>query len=181
MASPRARRFLPVLALIALAACGGGDGDGGGGGNCLAGPGPNYGAFAQNPTAAETQLAADVVTLVNNERAAAALNPVVAEAPIAKMAFDYSVDMQMRGFFDHVNLECEGLDVRLARAGIPYVLAAENIAQGQVSAADVMQAWMNSPAHRANILNGQLTKIGVGAVQAGGTTTWTQVFTRTVP
>ena len=149
-----------------------------GAGPCsVPGPGPNYGTFAQNPTAAEDQLAADVVTLVNNERAIAGVGPVTPDAAVAKVAFDYSVDMELRGFFDHFNPECEGPDVRLTRAGIAYGGYAENIAMGQATAAAVMQAWMNSPLHRANILNAQVTKIGVGAREAAGGTIWTQLFT----
>jgi uncharacterized protein YkwD len=182
MNARRIPRFALLLCL-ALAACGGsgGGGGGGGGGNCAPGPGPSYGTFAQNPTAAEAQLAADVVTLVNNERANPAnggpFPALTADANIAKMAFDYSVDMELRGFFAHLNPECEDPGVRLTRAGIPWSAYAENIAQGQVTAADVVSAWMGSPAHRANILNPTLTMIGVGARQAAGGTIWTQVFT----
>jgi uncharacterized protein YkwD len=182
MTSRPASRFTLLFLLAvapALAACGGSDGGGGGGGgnNCLAGPGPNYGAFAQNPTAAEAQLAADVVTLVNNERALAGVGPVNVDLVIEKVAFDYSVDMELRAFFDHLNPECEDPGVRLTRAGVVWNTYGENIAQGQLTAAAVMSAWMNSPAHRANILNPAFGRIGVGARQAAGGTIWTQVFT----
>jgi uncharacterized protein YkwD len=174
----RSLSWLALVAVLGLGACGGGGGGGGGGGaNCLPGPGPNYGAFPQNATAAELQLAADVLTLVNNERANnGGIPPVAAHAPSAKVAFDYSVDMEQRNFFDHVNPECEDPGVRLTRAGIGWSTYGENIAQGQTTAAQVMTAWMNSPGHRANILNPAFTRMGVGVRQAAGGTIWTQLF-----
>lgn len=58
--------------------------------------------------------------------------------------------------------------------GITYKSAGENIAQGQRSPQEVVQAWMDSPGHRANILNGKFTHIGVGYVKSGNY--WTQQF-----
>jgi uncharacterized protein YkwD len=59
--------------------------------------------------------------------------------------------------------------------GIEYTTAGENIAKGQQSPEDVMNAWMNSDGHRKNILNPDFTEIGVGYVK-GDTTYWTQQF-----
>jgi uncharacterized protein YkwD len=174
----RSLSWIALVAVVGLGACGGGGGGGGGNASCLPGPGPNYGSFPQNPTAAELQLAADVLTMVNTERANnGGIPPVSAHAASAKVAFDYSIDMVARNFFDHINPECEDPGVRLTRAGIGWSTYGENIAQGQTTAAQVMTAWMNSPGHRANILNPAFTRLGVGASQAGGTTTWTQLFT----
>jgi uncharacterized protein YkwD len=52
----------------------------------------------------------------------------------------------------------------------------ENVAYGQDTPQEVMQAWMNSRGHRANILNGRYSTIGVGAVNSGRAIFWTQVF-----
>ena len=61
--------------------------------------------------------------------------------------------------------------------GLRFSSAAENIAYGQRTAQEVMNAWMNSPGHRANILSRNLTEIGVGAAKAAnGTIYWTQMF-----
>ena len=60
--------------------------------------------------------------------------------------------------------------------GISYKSAAENIAKGQRTPQAVLNAWMNSSGHRANILNASYTKIGVGYVQSGNL--WTQMFIR---
>lgn len=63
--------------------------------------------------------------------------------------------------------------------GISFTAAGENIAYGQPTAQAVMDAWMNSPGHRANILNSSYTQIGVGAVaDNNGTIYWTQDFIR---
>ena len=65
----------------------------------------------------------------------------------------------------------------LLAAGYRYRKVAENIAAGQRDAAEVVRGWMNSPGHRANILDAELTQIGVGLVSGGPYgTTWTQVF-----
>ena len=60
--------------------------------------------------------------------------------------------------------------------GIPYRAAAENIAKGQATPQAVVNAWMNSSGHRANILNSTYNKIGVGYVANGNY--WTQMFIR---
>ena len=58
--------------------------------------------------------------------------------------------------------------------GVSYRSAGENIAMGQRTPSEVVTAWMNSPGHRANILNSSFTRIGVGYVPAGNY--WTQMF-----
>ena len=65
----------------------------------------------------------------------------------------------------------------LREAGASYSGAGENIAYGQRSPEAVMQAWMNSSGHRANILSNKYTKIGVGYTVKNGVTYWTQMFT----
>ena len=99
-----------------------------------------------------------MLALVNAERAAAGCGALSADSGLASVARAHSADMRDRGFFDHVNLD--GLDPfdRADRAGIGA--RAENIAYGQPDAAAVMDAWMNSSGHRANILNCSLTSPG---------------------
>ena len=118
--------------------------------------------------------AAQVVSLVNAERAAAGCGPVTWDGGLAAVAQAHSADMRDRGYFDHVNLD--GLDPfdRADRAGVSA--RAENIAWGQVDAADVMASWMDSAGHRANILNCGLTRLGVGVAEGAGGPWWTQLF-----
>jgi uncharacterized protein YkwD len=82
--------------------------------------------------------------------------------------------MRDRGFFSHTNPD--GLDpfARAAAAGLDA--RAENIAYGQPDPASVMDAWMNSPGHRANILDCSLTRLGVGMAEGAGGPWWTQLF-----
>lgn len=133
-------------------------------------PAPAAPAPAPSDGSAEGQ----VLALVNAERAAAGCGAVSADGGLASVARTHSEDMRDRGYFDHVNLE--GLDPfdRADRAGVSA--RAENIAWGQQDAAEVMDSWMNSPGHRANILNCSLTRLGVGVAHGSGGPWWTQLF-----
>jgi uncharacterized protein YkwD len=115
-----------------------------------------------------------VLSLVNVQRAAAGCGALTADAGLATLARAHSADMRDRNFFDHVNPD--GLDPfqRGSRAGV--VVHAENIAYGQPDPAAVMDAWMNSPGHRANILDCGLTRLGVGVAEGPGGPWWTQDF-----
>ncbi|MEV4143158.1 CAP domain-containing protein [Amycolatopsis sp. NPDC049691] len=117
--------------------------------------------------------AAQVISLVNDERAQAGCKPLTEESHLTTAAQDYSDDMSARNFFSHTNPEGVTFDQRIKNAGYSKP-GAENIAKGQTSPAQVMDAWMNSEGHRANILNCSLTKIGVGFTKAGNY--WVQDF-----
>jgi uncharacterized protein YkwD len=119
-------------------------------------------------------MADQVLALVNSERAAAGCGPVSADGGLASVARAHSEDMRDRGFFSHDNPD--GLDPfdRADRAGVDA--RAENIARGQSDAAEVMDAWMNSSGHRANILNCSLTRLGVGIAEGDRGPWWTQLF-----
>ena len=90
------------------------------------------------------------------------------------MARAHSVDMRDRGYFDHTNRAGQDPFDRAEAAGLSA--RAENIARGQDDAAAVMDSWMNSSGHRANILNCSLTKLGVGVAEGSGGPWWTQLF-----
>jgi uncharacterized protein YkwD len=134
-----------------------------------AAPAPVAAAESADPSA-EGQ----VLALVNAQRAAAGCGALTADPGLAALARAHSADMRDRHFFDHVNPD--GLDPfqRAAKAGI--VAHAENIAYGQPDPAAVMDAWMNSPGHRANILDCDLTRLGVGVAEGAGGPWWTQDF-----
>ena len=86
--------------------------------------------------------------------------------------------MVARRYFDHRDPDGHDPFWHIRQDGIRYMAAAENIAQGQPDSAAVVAAWMNSPGHRANILNPNLRKLGVGIVRdSRGVPTWTQLFT----
>ncbi|WP_455359264.1 CAP domain-containing protein [Streptomyces sp. SYSU K21746] len=123
----------------------------------------------------ESAAEAAVLTLVNQERAQAGCRPLKADPELAGLAGDFSEDMAERGFFDHTDPDGATPWDRAAKAGVTG-LGAENIARGQADAKAVMDGWMNSPGHRANILNCDYKTLGVGAHFAPGGPWWTQDF-----
>ncbi|WP_447040229.1 CAP domain-containing protein [Streptomyces sp. DSM 118878] len=124
---------------------------------------------------AESAAETAVLTLVNEERAKAGCRPVTADSGLASLAGRFSTDMAQRGFFDHTDPDGATPWDRAEKAGITD-LGGENIARGQANARSVMDAWMNSSGHRANILNCDYKTLGVGAHFASGGPWWTQDF-----
>ncbi|AMW13102.1 hypothetical protein A4E84_28580 [Streptomyces qaidamensis] len=125
--------------------------------------------------AGDSAAAAQVLSLVNEERAKVGCSPVAANSALAGLAQNYSEDMAARGFFDHTDPDGRTPWDRAEKAGISN-LGGENIARGQADAAAVMDAWMNSPGHRANILNCDFKTLGVGVEFGSGGPWWTQNF-----
>ncbi|MFF1452310.1 CAP domain-containing protein [Streptomyces sp. NPDC058274] len=124
---------------------------------------------------AETAAEAEVLRLVNEERAKVGCSAVAANSGLSQLASAFSKDMAARDFFDHTDPSGASPWDRAAKAGITD-LGGENIARGQATAEAVMEAWMNSPGHRANILNCDFKTLGVGAHFASGGPWWTQDF-----
>ncbi|MFB9736292.1 CAP domain-containing protein [Streptomyces thermocoprophilus] len=124
---------------------------------------------------AEAAAEAEVLRLVNEERAKVGCSPVAANSALTQLARAFSEDMAQRNFFDHTDPDGRTPWDRAAKAGISD-LGGENIARGQADAAAVMEAWMNSPGHRANILNCDFKTLGVGAHFGAGGPWWTQDF-----
>lgn len=115
-----------------------------------------------------------VVDLTNKERAKYGLPALATDKPLMAAAREKSQDMQVNNYFSHTSPTYGSPFDRLKALGISYRSAGENIAKGQTSAAQVVEAWMNSEGHRANILNKDFTHIGVGYVKQGHV--WTQQF-----
>ncbi|WP_282204860.1 CAP domain-containing protein [Kitasatospora fiedleri] len=97
-------------------------------------------------------------------------------AKLATAALRHSEDMAARNFFDHTNPDGAGPQQRIDAVGYAWSGWGENIARGQKDAAAVMESWMNSPGHRANILNCKFTELGVGVHLGTGGPWWTQDF-----
>ncbi|TET36349.1 MAG: CAP domain-containing protein [Planctomycetota bacterium] len=127
-----------------------------------------------------------VFEMINDARATAGVGPLEWCDGLYACAKAHSNDMCVRGFFSHTNPEGEDPSDRgrLGHAGsytftpivsYPYVRINENIAYGYSTPAEVMNAWMNSPGHRANILNSGSTHIGVGNCDQCGSH-WTLNF-----
>ena len=124
----------------------------------------------------ELTFAEQVVELVNQERTKAGLNAVTLDQNIASAALVRAKEIETS--FSHTRPNGSKFSTALTEQGVTFKGAGENIAWGQKSPEAVMQAWMNSEGHRANILNKNFTKIGVGYYQnAAGCNFWTQLFT----
>ncbi|MFE0651992.1 CAP domain-containing protein [Streptomyces sp. NPDC059534] len=123
----------------------------------------------------QSSAADKVIALVNAERAKAGCGALTANATLNKAAQGHSDDMAARDFFDHTNPDGAGPGERVTAAGYPWSTYGENIAMGQSTPEQVMESWMNSPGHRANILNCDFKEIGIGIHTSGGPY-WTQVF-----
>ncbi|CAG9621702.1 CAP domain-containing protein [Sutcliffiella rhizosphaerae] len=115
-----------------------------------------------------------VVELTNAERAKQGLSPLKLDTELSKVAKEKSKDMQKNKYFSHNSPTYGSPFDMMKQYGINYRTAGENIAQGQRSPEEVVNAWMNSEGHRANIMNGNYTHIGVGHVEQGNY--WTQMF-----
>ncbi|MFD3518020.1 sigma-70 family RNA polymerase sigma factor [Streptomyces sp. NPDC058657] len=128
------------------------------------------------PAPAPAGPAQEVVALINSERAKAGCSPVTSNGLLATAAQRHSQDMIARGYFDHTSPDGDGPGERVTAAGYKWSTYGENIAAGQSSPAKVMETWMNSPGHRANILNCAFKEVGMGIAGPSGGPHWTQVF-----
>ncbi|MFE6590893.1 CAP domain-containing protein [Streptomyces sp. NPDC057781] len=119
---------------------------------------------------------AQVLALVNEERASAGCSPVTANDRLTRAADDYSDVMASSGVMSHTGPDGSTMTTRVEAAGYQWSTLGENIARGQADAASVMDSWMNSPGHRANILNCSFKELGVGVHFGDGGPWWTQNF-----
>lgn len=118
-----------------------------------------------------------VVQLVNERRGEAGLAPVSVSGQLTTAAQNHSADQARTGVMSHTGSDGSNTGTRISRTGYRYRTYGENVAAGYGSADAVMTAWMNSSGHRANILNGNFTQIGVGlAYKSDGTPFWTMVL-----
>ena len=116
----------------------------------------------------------EVVRLVNEERAKNGLKPLTYDWELSRVARIKSQDMKDNKYFSHTSPTYGSPFQMMKSFGIKYRSAGENIARGQATPQAVVNAWMNSSGHRANILNSSFTHIGVGYVANGKY--WTQMF-----
>ncbi|API91318.1 MULTISPECIES: CAP domain-containing protein [unclassified Virgibacillus] len=132
----------------------------------------------QEPTQADkselSQFEQEVVDLTNQERAKQGLPALKVDKELSKVAREKSRDMATNGYFAHNSPTYGSPFDMMKKYGISYSAAGENIAKGQRSPQEVVNAWMNSQGHRENIMNAKFTHIGVGYVQQGNH--WTQQF-----
>lgn len=136
---------------------------------------------AESTTDSElAQFQAEVLELTNEEREAAGCEvDLTANADLQTAAQEHAEDMLENNYFDHESQDGTTPFERMTAAGYDWSAAAENIAAGQATPEAVMEAWMNSAGHKANILNCNLTELGVGYAAGSGAdygTYWVQDF-----
>ncbi|MCL6571156.1 MAG: SafA/ExsA family spore coat assembly protein [Bacillus sp. (in: Bacteria)] len=118
-----------------------------------------------------------VIQLTNQERAKYGLKALTPDWELSRVARYKANDMRDRNYFSHTSPTYGSPFDMMKKFGITYRSAAENIAAGQTTPASVVQAWMNSSGHRANILSTNTTYIGVGYAQGGSQRHyWVQMF-----
>ena len=121
-----------------------------------------------------TSYETEVIRLVNEIRRENGLNPLTANWELSRVARYKSQDMADNRYFSHTS-PTYGSPFQMIKAfGLSYRTAGENIAMGYSTPQAVVDGWMNSSGHRANILNASYTQIGVGYVAQGNY--WTQMF-----
>jgi hypothetical protein len=114
----------------------------------------------------------DVLALVNAHRANNGLAPLCLNSMLSAAAYAHSADMSAQNYFDHIGLNGSTPWDRIAASGYQGGTMAENIAMGYPSAASVVQGWIDSPGHNANLLNPNVTEMGLGRYGDY----WTQTF-----
>ncbi|WHY78713.1 SafA/ExsA family spore coat assembly protein [Neobacillus sp. WH10] len=118
-----------------------------------------------------------VISLTNQERAKNGLKPLTPDWELSRVARYKAMDMRDKNYFSHTSPTYGSPFDMMKNFGITYRSAAENIAAGQTTPASVVQAWMNSSGHRANILSTNSTYIGVGYASGGSQRYyWVQMF-----
>lgn len=128
-----------------------------------------------NTGSMQGDFASQVAALVNAERAKYGLSALTVDTNVQQAALVRAKETAQS--FSHTRPNGSSFSTALTEAGVSYRTAGENIAYGQSTPQQVMNAWMNSSGHRANILNANYTTIGVGYTVINGTAYWAQLFT----
>ncbi len=129
------------------------------------------------PTVTTTSQENEVIRLVNVQRANAGLQQLTTNWELSRVARYKSADMANKGYFSHTSPTYGTPFQMMENFGLRFSAAGENIAYGQTTPSQVMDAWMNSPGHRSNIMSATYNQIGVGlAKNKNGVCYWTQMF-----
>ncbi|MFF5712430.1 CAP domain-containing protein [Streptomyces sp. NPDC012756] len=118
----------------------------------------------------------DVVELANAEREKAGCGPLRSEGHLRNAAQGHADDMAARDYYEHHSPEGRDAGDRMSGAGYAWSAWGENIHRGPKTPAKAMADWMDSPGHRANILNCSFRDIGVGVTLAANGPWWVQDF-----
>ncbi|MDD4773277.1 MAG: CAP domain-containing protein [Eubacteriales bacterium] len=139
-------------------------------------PAPETAAPAPAPAAnsSVSDIEREVTQLVNVIRAENGLGALTIDETLSQTARAKAVDMAQNNYFSHTSPTYGSPFDMMKQFGVDYNTAGENIAKGYSTAQAVVDGWMNSPGHRANILNASFTHTGVGYTDNGNH--WAQMF-----
>ena len=135
---------------------------------------PVQGSSSVSAGIQSSSAASEVVRLTNSARSQNGYAALVEDGALSEAAAVRAREIARS--FSHTRPSGASFSSVLSESGVSYLRAGENIASGQKSASEVVNAWMNSPGHRANILNSSYSRIGSASVNIDGTLYWVQLF-----
>lgn len=135
---------------------------------------PVQGSSSVSAGIQSSSAASEVVRLTNSARSQNGYAALVEDGALSDAAALRAREIARS--FSHTRPSGASFSSALSESGVSYLRAGENIASGQKSASEVVNAWMNSPGHRANILNSSYSRIGSASVNIDGTLYWVQLF-----
>lgn len=135
---------------------------------------PVQGSSSVSAGIQSSSAASEVVRLTNSARSQNSYAALVEDGALSEAAAVRAREIARS--FSHTRPSGASFSSALSESGVSYLRAGENIASGQKSASEVVNAWMNSPGHRANILNSSYSRIGSASVNINGTLYWVQLF-----
>ncbi len=135
---------------------------------------PGQGSSSVSAGIQSSSAASEVVRLTNSARSQNGYAALVEDGALSEAAAVRAREIARS--FSHTRPSGASFSSALSESGVSYLRAGENIASGQKSASEVVNAWMNSPGHRANILNSSYSRIGSASVNIDGTLYWVQLF-----
>ena len=135
---------------------------------------PVQGSSSVSAGIRSSSAASEVVLLTNSARGQNGYAALVEDGALSEAAAVRAREIARS--FSHTRPSGASFSSALSESGVSYLRAGENIASGQKSASEVVNAWMNSPGHRANILNSNYSRIGSASVNIDGTLYWVQLF-----
>ena len=135
---------------------------------------PVQGSSSVSAGIQNSSAASEVVRLTNSARGQNGYAALVEDGALSEAAAVRAREIARS--FSHTRPSGASFSSALSESGVSYLRAGENIASGQKSASEVVNAWMNSPGHRANILNSSYSRIGSASVNVDGTLYWVQLF-----
>ena len=135
---------------------------------------PVQGSSSVSAGIQSSSAASEVVRLTNSARSQNGYAALVEDGALSEAAAVRAREIARS--FSHTRPSGASFSSALSASGVSYLRAGENIASGQKSASEVVYAWMNSPGHRANILNSSYSRIGSASVNIDGTLYWVQLF-----